>query len=147
MRTMPMRPEELLDALGAFRRTLRRHVGTPLSPPLTSAQVELVRVVRRAPGTSVADAAEKLGVAPNTVSTLVGQLSDARVIVRSVDGDDRRIARLDLAPDVRRKVDAWRDRRIIVLTQALNRLSQADRRRLDEAVPVLERLARELDRA
>src|SRR6185437_8234753 len=75
MRSVPARPEQLLDALGAFRRTLRRHVGAPFSPPLTSAQVELVRVVRREPGTSVAEAAEKLGVAPNTVSTLVGQLS------------------------------------------------------------------------
>jgi DNA-binding MarR family transcriptional regulator len=142
-----VRSDDLLDALGAFRRTLRRHVGTPLSPPLTGAQVELVRVVRRDPGTSVAEAAEKLGVAPNTVSTLVSQLSDARVIVRRVDDDDRRVARLDLAPDVRKKVDAWRDRRVVVLTQALNRLSQSDRRRLDEAVPVLERLVRELDRA
>jgi DNA-binding MarR family transcriptional regulator len=142
-----VRPEELLDAFGAFRRTLRRHIGTPLSPPLTTAQVELVRVVRREPGTSVAEAAERLGVAPNTVSTLVGQLSDARVIVRSVDDDDRRVARLDLTPEVRRKVDAWRDRRTVVLAKALNRLSQADRRRLDDAVPVLQRLARELDRA
>jgi DNA-binding MarR family transcriptional regulator len=142
-----LRPEELLDALGAFRRTLRRHVGSPLSPPLTSAQVELVRVVRRKPGISVAESAEKLGVAPNTVSTLVGQLSDARVLVRRVDGDDRRVARLDLVPEVRRKVDAWRDRRTVVLNQAFNRLSQADRRRLDEAVPALERLARELDRS
>lgn len=144
---MALKPDELLDALGAFRRTLRRHVGTPLSSPLTSAQIELVRVVRRDPGTSVAEAAEKLGVAPNTVSTLVGQLSDAQVIVRRVDDDDRRVARLDLAPDVRRRVDVWRDRRTVVLTQALNRLSQADRRRLDEAVPALVRLARELDRA
>lgn len=144
---MPARPEELLDALGAFRRTLRRHVGPPLSPPLTTAQVELVRVVRREPGISVAEAAEKLGVAPNTVSTLVGQLSDARVIVRNADRDDRRVARLDLAPEARRKVDAWRDRRVVVLTQALNHLSQADRRRLEEAVPVLERLARELETA
>jgi DNA-binding MarR family transcriptional regulator len=69
------------------------------------------------------------------------------VIVRSVDDDDRRVARLDLTPEVRRKVDAWRDRRTVVLAKALNRLSQADRRRLDDAVPVLQRLARELDRA
>jgi len=144
---MAIRPEELLDALGAFRRTLRRHVGAPFSPPLTTAQIELVRVVRRDPGTSVAEAAEKLGVAPNTVSTLVGQLSDAHVIVRRTDDDDRRVARLDLAPDVRRKVDAWRDRRVVVLTRALNSLSQADRRRLEEALPVLERLSRELERA
>jgi len=144
---MAIRPEELLDALGAFRRTLRRHVGAPFSPPLTTAQVELVRVVRREPGTSVAEAAEKLGVAPNTVSTLVGQLSDAHVIVRRTDPGDRRIARLDLTPDVRRKVDAWRDRRVVALTRALNRLSQADRRRLEEALPALERLSRELERA
>lgn len=143
---VPATPDELLDALGAVRRALRRQVASPVAD-LTTAQVELVRLVRREPGTSIADAAARLGLAPNTVSTLVRQLSNAQVLVRSVDSNDRRVARLDLTPGVRRRVDAWRDRRHVSLGQALSRLSRADRERLDDAVPALTRLAQELGRA
>jgi len=138
--------EDLLTAMGAVRRALRRHTGYPLGQ-LTTAQTELLRVVRREPGTSVAAAAERLGVVPNTVSTLVRQLADAGVIERHVDEDDRRVARLELTPDVRRRVDTWRDKRAVALGAALGRLAPQDRRKIDDAVPALSRLAKELERA
>src|SRR5581483_10975527 len=115
--------EDLLTAMGAVRRALRRHTGYPLGQ-LTTAQTELLRVVRREPGTSVAAAAE-----------------------RHVDEDDRRVARLELTPDVRRRVDTWRDKRAVALGAALGRLAPQDRRKIDDAVPALSRLAKELERA
>src|SRR5437868_15251537 len=72
---LTMRTAATLTQFASQNNTV--HFGTPLSPPRTSAKVELVRVVRRESGTSVAEAAEKLSVAPNTVSTLDGQFSDA----------------------------------------------------------------------
>ena len=95
---------------------------------------------------SIADAAARLRVAPNTVSTLVGQLADAGVLERRVDESDRRVVRLTLNPSVRRRVDAWRDRRVDALAEAMSRLSADERARLDEAAPVLVRLADELQR-
>jgi DNA-binding MarR family transcriptional regulator len=141
----PPLAEQLIDALSAVRRTIRRASGRPVElADLTGAQVELVRLLRRTPGLRVADAAAELRLAPNTVSTLVGQLTDVGVVVRSVDPDDRRTARLALSPDVHRQVEAWRDRRLANVAAAIDALGDDDRRTLAKAVPVLERLGEAL---
>jgi DNA-binding MarR family transcriptional regulator len=138
--------DDLLDAIGALRRALRRDVERPAElARLTSAQLELLRVVRRSPGCSVAEAAAELGVAPNTVSTLVRQLAEAGVLERSVDPDDRRVGRLDLQPGMRRKVEAWRRRRSQMLERAVASLTPTERRRLEQALPVLVTLAEALE--
>jgi DNA-binding MarR family transcriptional regulator len=142
---VPATPEDLLEAVSAIRRAVRRRVGRPVElSALTGAQLELVRLLRREPGVSIADAAARLRVAPNTVSTLVGQLSDAGVVERRTDEVDRRVVRLTLNPGIRRRVDAVRDRRLDALGEAMSRLSPDERRLLDDATPVLLRLADEL---
>jgi DNA-binding MarR family transcriptional regulator len=134
--------DELLAAMASIRRSGRRRSGRPVElAELNGSQLELVRLVRRRPGVSVADAAEELRLAPNTVSTLVGQLTDSGMLLRLADESDRRVARLDLAGATRRNVDAWRDRRVVDLAAAMARLPAPDRRRLEEAVPALSRLA------
>lgn len=133
---------ELLAAISSVRRSARVGARRPAElSALTGAQLELVRLVRRNPGVSIADAAHALRLAPNTVSTLVRQLSDAGLVVRDVDDADRRVARLDLASEIRGKVDAWRDRRAVAVGGALGALSADERRRLEAALPVLGRLA------
>src|ERR1700729_281128 len=142
---MPATPEDLLEAVAAIRRAVRRRVGRPVElSVLTGAQLELVRLLRREPGVSIADAAARLRVAPNTVSTLVGQLADAGVLERRTDEADRRVVRLTLNPGIRRRVDAVRDRRVDALGEAMSRLSADERKVLDEATPVLLRLADDL---
>jgi len=137
--------DDLLAAIAAIRRAARRHARRPAElAALTSAQLELVRLLRRRPGRSVADAAAELGLAPNTVSTLVRELSEAGIVVRRVDGADRRVARLDLAPAVRRRVERWRDERVVALAGAIDGLPGAERERLLEALPLLGALAEAL---
>ena len=134
--------DELLDAISALRRALRRGAARPAElASLTGAQAELVRLLRRRPGSSIAQAAADLRLAPNTVSTLVGQLLAAGVIDRSVDAGDRRVARLDLAPGIRRTVEAWRDRRVDVLHAALAALNPGDRAAVERALPALGQLS------
>jgi DNA-binding MarR family transcriptional regulator len=138
--------EDLLDALSGVRRAIRRSTDRPaFLSSLTGAQVELVRLLRRRPGLTVAEAAAELRVAPNTVSTLVRQLVEAGFVERAVDENDRRVARLNLAPAVRAKVQAWRDRRVETIEAAVGRLSPDDRERIADAVPALMRLSRELE--
>jgi DNA-binding MarR family transcriptional regulator len=137
---------ELLATVARIRRTIRRRAERPvLFSKLTGSQLELIRAVQRQPGTSVAEAAVQLRLAPNTVSTLVRELTAAGLLVREADPADRRVARLDLDPAVREEVDAWSDLRTVVLGRAVDRLPARDRRRLDAAIPVLERLAREVE--
>jgi DNA-binding MarR family transcriptional regulator len=137
--------DELLAAIGLVRRHLRRSVGRPFPlSALTDSQAELVRTVRRNPGISVAEAAAELGLVANTVSTLVGQLTDRGLLQRTPDESDRRVARLTLTEPAREQVEAWRDRRTALVTEALNGLEHREREALRAALPVLDALAERL---
>ncbi len=138
--------EELFAALGLLRRHARRSAGQPwpLTTGLTGSQVELLRLIRRQPETSVADAAAELGLAANTVSTLVGQLTELRLLRRIADPADRRVARLTLTAAARRRVEAWRDRRAALAAHALGELAAGDREAIESALPALTRLAERL---
>jgi DNA-binding MarR family transcriptional regulator len=141
--------EQLYAAVGLLRRHARRIGGRPFGDEPdapTTAQLELVRLVRRNPDPSVADAAAELGLAPNTVSTLVRQLADAGVLERVRDSVDGRVVRLRLTADTRRRVEAWLDRRTTVTARALAELSPADREALRRALPVLVTVAGALER-
>jgi DNA-binding MarR family transcriptional regulator len=137
--------DDLYDVIGLLRRRSRRLVGSPLPElALSGAQRELVRVVRRNPGVTVADAARVLGLAPNTVSTLVGQLLALGVVVRERDEQDRRVARLDLTAWARTALERWRDRRVQATASALSGLPSAERARLAAALPTIARIAADL---
>jgi len=137
--------EELLASIGLVRRHLRRSAGRPWPlSALTDSQAELVRTVRRNPGISVAEAAAELGLVPNTVSTLVGQLTERGLLQRTPDESDRRVARLSLTEPAREQVEAWRDRRTALVTRALDDLDPDERDALRAALPVLGTLAESL---
>lgn len=138
--------DELLAGIGALRRGLRRSTG-PDWPfgPLTGAQAELLKLVRQQPGISVAAAAAELRVAPNTVSTLVRQLSHQQLLIRDVDPDDRRVARLRIAEEAAGRFGRWRDGRTHALSAVLPELLPAHRRALADVVPALAELTRRLD--
>jgi DNA-binding MarR family transcriptional regulator len=133
---------DLLETLSQLRRSTRRAVGKPWpAADLTGAQIELLRVVRRQPGVSVAAAAAELGVAANTVSTLVRQLRDAGLLKRDPDVRDRRIGRLALTEAARRRLDDWRDHRVAYVAGALDGLEPAELGTVEAALPIFARLA------
>jgi DNA-binding MarR family transcriptional regulator len=137
--------QDLLAAMGLVRRHVRRLTGRPWPlSPLTASQSELIRLVRYNPDISVTEAASELGLAANTVSTLVGQLTELGLLRRMPDRHDRRIARLSLTTPAKRQVEAWRDRRAALVTQVLDRLDPADRAALRDALPALSALAEQL---
>jgi DNA-binding MarR family transcriptional regulator len=137
--------EELLAAIGLLRRHVHRVAGRPWPlSSLTSSQSELLRLVHRAPGISVAEAAAELGLVPNTVSTLVGQLTEQGLLRRAPDQRDRRVARLTLTDLARRQINAWRDRRAALITRVLDGLDPADLDALRAALPALTGIAERL---
>jgi DNA-binding MarR family transcriptional regulator len=151
-KVIPANPEELqerADGLLTVMSSIRRSGGLLARRPvelssLTGSQLDLVRVILRRPGLSVNEAAEELRLAPNTVSTLVRQLTDQNLVIRSSDAVDRRVACLDLTPTMRRKVRAFRDRRLAALVAAMTRLSASEQRSLAGAVTLLDDLAAQL---
>ena len=89
----------LAKAFGRVSRALRyRTRAAREALGMTDSEVELLRLVRRQPGLRVQDAATELGIASNSVSTLVKQLTRAGLIDRASDPQDGRAACLRLTP-------------------------------------------------
>lgn len=134
-------PRDLFVRVGRFRRQLRRIAGRSFEDKrLTESQAELLRLVARYPGMSVGEAARELGLAANTASTLVSQMSTRDLLARTADPDDRRIGRLSLTADAQLAADQSRARRHAVISDVLQELTPEQRADLAAGLEVLETL-------
>jgi DNA-binding MarR family transcriptional regulator len=143
--------EEQVARLGALvgelHRLLRRSAaGRAHRVALPEAQVELLLLVRADPEISGKEAARRLGTAPNTVSTLVGDLVDAGLLDRERDPADRRVVRLRLTEAARARMADHARHRTALLTDALATLDSAARDAVLAAVPHLDALLTALRR-
>jgi DNA-binding MarR family transcriptional regulator len=133
---------ELLAVIGVVRRATRLAARRAWHrDPLPAAQGELMRLAAGQPGLTVADAAAALRLAPNTVSTLVGKLTDAGLLRRVRGETDGRTARLTVTEQAAERIAEYRDLRAELAGPALARLAPDDRAALARAVPALRRLA------
>jgi DNA-binding MarR family transcriptional regulator len=133
-------------ALGPFFRLIRGAVGVDLpTPGLPPAEVDLLRVVERRPGITVAAAAERLRVAPNTVSTRVAHLVGAGLLERRQGVEDRRQGTLHLTAETEARLAAWAEHRSAVMGELVARLTPAERATITEALPALQHLRRLLE--
>jgi DNA-binding MarR family transcriptional regulator len=137
---------ELMTAMGAVRRVARRAVrmsahGDPLPP----ARSELLRLAARRPGIGVAEAAAELHLAPNSVSTMVSKLAEDGLLNRGRVASDGRSVRLTVTEAGAARVGQWRDIRTDLGGRAFERLTPADRRAIEAAIPALTRLAEQME--
>jgi DNA-binding MarR family transcriptional regulator len=137
---------ELADLSGRLRRALRAGVRRAWPyDQLSTAQLDLLRLLAEHKALSVNDAASMLGVAPNTVSGLVRQMTADGLIERRADPDDRRVGRLHASTLALRRLRRWRGCRDDLLGQALGQLSPADQSALAAVVEPLRRLVAALE--
>jgi DNA-binding MarR family transcriptional regulator len=139
-------PGELIDLVSSLRRAVRRRIRRDWSQqPLTPSEIELLLLVGDRPGLRVQEAALAIGVAANTVSTMVGRLTAGGWIERRPDQNDARAARLALTDAAVQRRAEWRDRRRDMVTRAMDRLDAADRAAIARALPALGRLLAEVE--
>ena len=123
---------ELLAAVGAVRRVARRAVrGSAEAGALPPARSELLRLAARRPGIGVAEAAQELRLAPNSVSTMVSQLAADGLLNRGRAEADGRSVMLTVTDAGAARVEQWRDMRAELAIRA--------------AVPALSRLAEQME--
>ncbi len=140
--------DELFGVIGQLRRRTRQVVGVPFAGgSLTGAEVDVVRHLCKNPDSSVKDTADAIGMAPNTVSTLVKGLAQRGFLTRTQDHSDRRISRLSLTPDTLGRVGNWRRRRLAIVVKAVSRLDAEERATLEDAIDVLARLTALIEEA
>jgi DNA-binding MarR family transcriptional regulator len=139
---------ELFTAISVIRRTARRAARQAwLQQPLPPAQSELLRLAAVRPRLTVAEAAVELRVAPNTISTLVGRLTEAGLMNREKSAHDGRTALLTATDKAQQRLAEFRDLRAELAGEALARLSPQDQRALASAAPALLRLSDEMERS
>jgi DNA-binding MarR family transcriptional regulator len=134
---------ELNNVLARIGRGLRyrtRAVRDALE--VTHSEADLLRLLDRRPGLRVQDAALELGVASNSVSTLVKQLTRTGLVQRVSDPLDGRAAHLWLTPLAEEWVIRLGNAREAAIGRALESLDGADRAVIEAAVPAMARLAR-----
>jgi DNA-binding MarR family transcriptional regulator len=139
---------ELARVLSRIGRGLRYHTRAAREAlDITQSEGELLRLLDRRPGIRVHEAAAELGIASNSVSTLVKQLARAGLLERSVDPQDGRAACLRLTPSASEWVTQLGNAREQTLDHALAKLDQADRDQLEAAIPAMKHLAKAVSRS
>lgn len=134
---------ELFGVVGRLRRQLRRSTGGGFDRTgLSQSQAELLRLVGRRPDVSVREAAAELGLAANTASTLVSRLAADGLLIRTIDGADRRIGRLRLAEEAQGIADRSREARRTALAGALEALDDTQIADLTKGLDVIAELTR-----
>ena len=118
-------------------RRLRQESGAGL----TSSQLSALAVIEHHGPLTLGAVAEHEGVAPPSITRVVGRLEADGLVVRHTDPDDRRVTRVTvsgrgaaLLAESRRRKTAW-------LTSRIAALDPDGRRRLGDALDVLDELA------
>jgi DNA-binding MarR family transcriptional regulator len=132
-------PASDYEAVARFRSTLRRfqHVSDQVARQhgLTARRYELLLMIAGVPESrpaSTSDVARRLYLALHSVTELVKRAEDAGLIRRSTDADDRRVSRLFLTEEGRRRLDET----IVALRPERERVAEllADMHRQAEAL-------------
>jgi DNA-binding MarR family transcriptional regulator len=129
----------LLEALSRIARSTRRATNLRLTLGSLSALATIIDVGQIRPG----DLAVREGVAPATLSRVIGALERDGHIKRHTDPQDRRSVFLEATERGKREVAAVRHRRATVMKTRLAEMDEDRRVLLAAALPALEDLARD----
>ncbi|MER6186301.1 MarR family transcriptional regulator [Streptomyces sp. NPDC001652] len=132
---------DLLLCLPALHRAMDRRVSQDFPHPKPpEAQLALLWHVRAHEGVTVREVAEALMMKPNNVSALVSQLTRQGELERRQDTADKRIAHLYLTARARQRIAEVEQLMSVHLVDALQALTDGERRALGAAVGALHAL-------
>ncbi|HWN32354.1 MAG TPA: MarR family transcriptional regulator [Pseudonocardia sp.] len=135
----------LTEVVTRLRRVLRTSIRSEYPwESLPMAQVELLLALREREPARIGELASRLKLAPNTISGLVQQLVEARLVGRGPAPADRRVAAVTLTPAGLAKLDEWELAHHRRLSAALADLGTADQAAVRAALPALARLVERL---
>ena len=135
--------ERLRIALGITSRYLR---ATDAGEGLTPTELSILATISRRGSLRLTELAEIERVNPTMLSRITARLSEAQLIVRQTDADDRRAARVEATAAGLALHDRIRAQRRESLAAHLDELSDHEVHALLAALPALEALAEGLRR-
>ena len=136
----PSNPAEMAARLRLSATRLARRLRQESGAGLTSSQLSALAVIERHGPLTLGALAEHEGVAPPSITRIVARMEADGLVVRQADPDDRRVARVTtsargaaLIAESRRRKTAW-------LAARIAELGPDSRRRLADALDVLDEL-------
>jgi DNA-binding MarR family transcriptional regulator len=134
--------DEIRPVLLRLARELRREAQ---SLGITGGQVALLAQIKRSPGITASELAERERMSAPGMSGHVARLEAAKLIERARAADRRRIG-LTLTPEGVKILAGVRKRRTVWLADRLQGLTDDERDAITNALPALERLLEERPR-
>ncbi len=128
-----------LGVMRLARRLRQQSVEGDVSASMLSA---LATIEVRGPLT-LGELADLERIRPPSMTRVVTRLEALGLVERRADGRDRRVFNVSLTPSGTRYVASARKRKNAYLVRRLHRLEPADRRRLEDALEIIERLLEE----
>lgn len=125
--------------VGRLMRTIRQHAAAGLTPSQVSA---LVTVDEHGPLRISALATQESLAAP-AATRVVATLEEAGLVSRTADPEDKRASLITLTVSGCETLTALRKERALGLGAQLDALSAGERRLLERALPVLEKISHE----
>lgn len=125
--------------VGRLARRLRQRTLGGLTPSQLSV---LASLSRQGPFT-LGDLAETEGVAPASISGIVGRLVDKGLVDRVPNPVDRRSTLVEMTEEGRKVLEKGRSERTAFLASRLERLGREEREILAQAVAILGRMGEE----
>ncbi len=129
----------LRSAVNRLQRRLRQESLGGLSP----AQASALGSVRRHGQPTLGELATIEQVQPPTITRIVASLTEAGMVTRVADANDRRSARVRITPTGERALERMRTRKNAFLLRRLDQLSADEQRQAAELVALLEHLLEE----
>lgn len=126
-------------AVGRLARRLRQRSLAGLTP----SQLSVLATLSRHGPVALGALAEIEGVAPASITGIVGRLVDKGLVRRVPNPDDRRSTLAELSSRGRQVLEKGRRERTAYLAERLGRLSAEEREVLAEAVAILTRVGEE----
>ena len=135
-----IRVEEMAARLRLSNTRLHRALRREAHSDLTPSQMSALATIDRLGPLTLGALAEHEGVAPPSITKIIAVLEDNGLVSRTADPADRRVTYAaatrkgtELVTESRRRKTAW-------LTERLRQLTSEERRRLADALEVLEAL-------
>jgi DNA-binding MarR family transcriptional regulator len=108
---------------------------------LSPSQYEVFGTVARRGDLKLSDLAAIAGINPTLLSRVVAKLESDQLVTRTPDAEDRRVAHVVPTAKGRRRYEQIKNARTDAVSLAIAGLTDAERRALVAALPVLESLA------
>jgi DNA-binding MarR family transcriptional regulator len=126
------------SVIGRLARGLRQ-AGS--QSDLSPSQYEVFGTIARRGDLKLSELAAIEGINPTLLSRIVAKLEADQLVTRTPDAEDRRVAHVVPTAKGRRRHEQIRNARTDAVSLAINALTDAERRALAAALPVLESLA------